>query len=33
MWNLKMRASTKVKAGMTLSIADARVGELSSMPT
>jgi len=28
-----MRASTKVKAGTRLSIADARVGELSSMPT
>ena len=28
-----MRASAKVKAGMRLSMAEARVGELSSMPT
>ena len=31
--NLKMRASTKVKAGTRLSMAEARVGELRSMPT
>ena len=31
--NLNMRASIKVKAGMRLSLVDARVGELRSMPT
>lgn len=30
--NLKIRAITKVKAGMRLSIAEASVAELSSMP-
>lgn len=33
MQNLKIRASTKVKAGMRLSMAEARVGEPRSMPT